>query len=376
MQTFAGASSNLHDVIQHREIHRLGEKVFADAFDLVRVRLWHGAGLEVVIEDGPHGVDANHPQSRMTLLQKLSGAGDRAARAHAGHHDVETSAGLPPDLRASAVVVRVRVGRVGVLVGVEAVGCFFGDAAADVVVTARILGGHRGGSDDHARAEGPQQANLLFGHLIRHDEDSAISAHRRGNGHADAGIPGCRLYNRAPRPQQTAALGVFDHRRANTVFHRAAGVQILQLGDQIGADAPGDFVESNQRRPADDLQDRIVDLLGRGGHSRPAQPGCRHSPPHAPGRWGFHFPRHALAPTSCHRGNDRYLVAILDRRGEPFELADLGPIDENVDEAAHLPRLVTQLLADPRICALQGIQQGAHAAAGGLHLALAARCTA
>src|SRR5437773_1099304 len=103
----------------------------------------------------------------MTLLQKLSGAGDRAARAHAGHHDVETSAGLPPDLRASAVVVRVRVGRVGVLVGVEAVGCFFGDAAADVVVTARILGGHRGGSDDHARAEGPQQANLLFGHLIR-----------------------------------------------------------------------------------------------------------------------------------------------------------------------------------------------------------------
>ena len=67
------AVADLHDVIQHREIHRLGEKVFADAFDLVRVRLWHGAGLEVVIEDGPHGVDANHPQSRMTLLQKLSG---------------------------------------------------------------------------------------------------------------------------------------------------------------------------------------------------------------------------------------------------------------------------------------------------------------
>src|SRR5438034_11261631 len=101
----------------------LGEKVFADSLDLVRVRLWHGAGLEVVIEDGPHGVDANHPQSRMTLLQKLSGAGDRAARAHAGHHDVETSAGLPPDLRARAGVVRVRVGLVVVLVGVEAVGC-------------------------------------------------------------------------------------------------------------------------------------------------------------------------------------------------------------------------------------------------------------
>src|SRR2546427_2101975 len=57
-----------------------------------------------------------------------------------------------------------------------------------------------------------------------------------------------------------------------------------------------------------------------------------------------------------HCWNNRHLVRVLDRRREPFQLANLRPIHEDVDEAPHLASLIAQLLPDTRVGAFQSIE--------------------
>src|SRR2546427_12385239 len=56
---------------------------------------------------------------------------------------------------------------------------------------------------------------------------------------------------------------------------------MLQLGNEVGADAASDFVKPNQRRSADDLQDSIVDLVRGGGRPHASRSARRPGPAQA-----------------------------------------------------------------------------------------------
>ena len=51
-----------------------------------------------------------------------------------------------------------------------------------------------------------------------------------------------------PGPQLPVALGRLDHPHADAVLHRAAGVQVLELGDHRRREAAGDPLQPDERR--------------------------------------------------------------------------------------------------------------------------------
>src|SRR3712207_8827048 len=95
-------------------------------------------------------VDADdaHP-SAGDLLEVAAGAADRAAGADAGDEAGDPAVGLLPDLRPGGLVVRPRVGRVGVLVGLPAAGDLAGQPVGDRVVGARVGRVDGGRADVH-----------------------------------------------------------------------------------------------------------------------------------------------------------------------------------------------------------------------------------
>jgi hypothetical protein len=53
-------------------------------------------------------------------------------------------------------------------------------------------------------------------------------------------------------------LGRLDHREADPVLDGAAGVQVLELGEELAGHVAPKTVESHDRRPADEVEDRRV----------------------------------------------------------------------------------------------------------------------
>ena len=61
---------------------------------------------------------------------------------------------------------------------------------------------------------------------------------RGGEREADAGVAGGRLDDRPARLEQPVALGRLDHREADPVLDRAAGVEVLELGEDAARGRP------------------------------------------------------------------------------------------------------------------------------------------
>ena len=65
--------------------------------------------------------------------------------------------------------------------------------------------------------------------------------------------------------------------------------------------------------------------------------------PGAAGRSYLYFSGHTrylFVEATRHCRNNRHLIRVLDRRREPFKLANLRPIDEDVDKAAYFASLI------------------------------------
>ena len=204
--------------------HAVGEEVLADALDEVRPS--RAAG-----EHRALGVGGDDLDRRVLRLQVAGDAGDRAARARAGDEVGDPPGRLAPDLGPGGLLVGQRVGRVGVLVGAEGVE-LVGQPVGDRVVALRVLGRHGDRAHHDLGAVGPQQRDLLRGHLVGHHEDAAVAALGGDDGEADAGVAARRLDDRAARPQQAVALGGEDHLQRRPVLRRAARVRRLHLHRQ------------------------------------------------------------------------------------------------------------------------------------------------
>ena len=77
--------------------------------------------------------------------------------------------------------------------------------------------------------------------VLRHDQQHAVAAHRRGHRQCDAGVARGRLDQRVAGLDLAALLGAPDHGQGRPVLDRAGGVVALQLHQQghvgIGVDA-------------------------------------------------------------------------------------------------------------------------------------------
>src|SRR6185312_12647408 len=115
-----------------------------------------------------------------------------------------------PDLRASAAIVRERIGGVGVLIRAACAWHLAGKARGDGLVVVFIAVHSAAGADHHLGAIGAQQAALLLGDLIRHDADQPIALDGGGQRETRAGVAAGRLDNRAARLELAATLHRFD----------------------------------------------------------------------------------------------------------------------------------------------------------------------
>ena len=143
------------------------------------------------------------------------------------------AAGLLPDLRAGGAIVDLGIGQVGELVGPPGAGDLAGQAVGDAVVALGRVGRDGGRRDHDLGAVGLEQADLLAAHLVGQDEDAAIALDRGRQGQADAGVAGRGLDDRAARPQPALPLGLFDHRHADAVLDAAAGIERLELDQDL-----------------------------------------------------------------------------------------------------------------------------------------------
>src|SRR5581483_4608397 len=115
-----------------------------------------------------------------------------------------------------------------------------------------------GRRDHDLGAVGAERRDLLLAHLVGHDEDAAVALDRGCDREADARVAGGRLDDRPARPELPLALGGLDHRQADAVLDRAAGVQVLELREHLRAAAGRELRQPNDRRRADELEDRWI----------------------------------------------------------------------------------------------------------------------
>ena len=135
-------------------------------------------------------------------------------------------------------------------------------------------------ADDDVGAERPQRVDLLLRLLVGGGEDAVVALDHGGDGQAHAGVARGALDDSAAGLEAAVALGVLDHLQGHAVLDRVAGVERLDLGDDLGGHrALGDAVEAHHRRVADRVEDGIADFLRhfvilppRGPTSRPARP--------------------------------------------------------------------------------------------------------
>ena len=179
------------------------------------------------------GADDPHRAARR-FLEVAAGPRDRAAGADAGHEVREPPVGLPPDLRSRPVVVRGGIVRVGVLVGLPAVGCLPREPAGDAVIGVRMLGRHARRADDDLGTVGAQHGDLVGGDLVRAGEHAAVTALLRHDRQADPGVARGGLDDHAALAQLSLLFRGLYHAQRDPVLHRAARVEVLNLREHVG----------------------------------------------------------------------------------------------------------------------------------------------
>jgi hypothetical protein len=139
-----------------------------------------------------------------------------------------STVGLFEDFRPRRQFVRQRVVRVAELVD-EVGALLLGDALAHVLVVLRVALADVGACQDNLRAHCAQVEDLLLAHLVGQDENELVALLRRHQRQADARVARRRLDQRVAGRDVAALLGLFDHRDADAVLDRAAGIREFEL---------------------------------------------------------------------------------------------------------------------------------------------------
>ena len=239
-------------------VEALGPEVLADPLDPVRVH-------RPTRVDRALGIGADDLHVRVLLLDVAPDPRDRPACPDGDHEVRDRAAGLPPELGARRPVVGLGVRLVEVLVRLEAAVDLLGEPVGDPVVGLWRLGLDRGRADDDLGAEGAQGVDLLAAHLVRHDRDHPVTAQSGHHRQPEARVARGRLDQRPSGLEHALTLGGVDHRHRRAVLDRSARVEELDLGDERRAQSGLQPRQSHERRVADQIEDRLVDLRTRLG---------------------------------------------------------------------------------------------------------------
>ncbi len=154
--------------------------------------------------------------------------------------------------------MRLRIGRIIVLIRVVGVGNFLGQLFGDRVVAARILGLHRGRTHDDLGAERLQEIDLLARLLVGDRKNQLVASLGGDERETDPRISGSPLDDRAARLELAAFFRVVDHRHRDPVLDRAPGIEILHLRVNLRREPLGKTIQPHQGRVADGFQDVFV----------------------------------------------------------------------------------------------------------------------
>src|SRR5215204_4160267 len=207
--------------------------------------------LETV--EGRIGFERDGLYPRVVLLETLRRADEGAASAEPGDEVRDLAVGLLPDLGRRRLVVRVGVGRVGVLVGIEVALGGLG------VEPPRLTDGPvravtRVGQDE-VHSVGAQDLLALLTGVPRHTESYPVAERGPDPSIRYPRVPARRIEYGLLGRQRARLLAVPDHPQRGPVLHRSAGVAPLRLAKDVDArDLGRDARQLQKRRAADKLR--------------------------------------------------------------------------------------------------------------------------
>ena len=167
----------------------------------------------------------------------------------------DPTARLLPDFRRRAVIVRLPVGRVGVLVRVEIPLRVLGEDAPRLADGA--IGTLQRARQHQRRAVRLQDPLSLLVGILGQAEFHGIAPSGADHRVGDPGIPGGGIQDRLVAGQAPGVLAVQDHVERGAVLDRAGRVVPLRLGQHAQRqDVLSHTPERQQRRVADQVQQR------------------------------------------------------------------------------------------------------------------------
>ena len=156
-------------------------------------RLLDFPGLDHIGQHRALGIGQHHLDVWRDAREIARQAGQRAAAAHAHHHGVEHVVALLPDLRTGGRLVRQRVGGIGELIDVEAVGYLARQSRGQVLIVLGMALADIAARQADLRAERAQMQNLLLRHLVRDHQQQPVALLRRHQRQPQPGVAGGRL---------------------------------------------------------------------------------------------------------------------------------------------------------------------------------------
>jgi len=249
---------HLDDLVDDLGVEHGGDEAGADALELVRAGGTAG-------EDGrTGGLDGDDLHAGLAGLQHLADAGDGAAGADAGNHEVNLTVGVVPDFLGGRLAVDLGIVGVGELLEDDAVGDLLvkflglGDGALHAL---------RSFGEDEFGAENLEELAALKGHRLGHGEDELEAVGGGDEGQGDASVTGGGLDERGALIDAAGLEGLDDHGVADAVLHAGERIEELELEEHLGdrAVGGGGAVEADEGRIADGFGDVVVDTSHGGG---------------------------------------------------------------------------------------------------------------
>ena len=236
--------------------------------------------------------DADDLDRGLLLLEEPSRPRDRSSGSDPGHEVGDPALGLPPDLRAGRSVVRVRVRRIVVLVGIEVAEWLLPGAPPGLPL--RAVGPFERIGEDDAGTErldplDPGRVRVPRQHELDRKPEPGTE-HGVGHGRVAAR----RIDERAGRVEPALLDRALDDAERRPVLHGTGRVAELGLPPELepSSEEVGDPFQRDERGSSDRAQERVVhpderargsERAGRGGREG-AGIGSRHSVrPEAPG---------------------------------------------------------------------------------------------
>ena len=121
------AIADVHNFVDILHMRVGGQDFLANALDQIRRRLGNFPGLFIGFINRAERIGANDFDIRVLLFQESSGPGNRAAGADTRNKVSDLSLALLPKLRACGAIVRLRISRMRILIGIKGIRCFRGN---------------------------------------------------------------------------------------------------------------------------------------------------------------------------------------------------------------------------------------------------------